>query len=83
MSIALWERRGELSPGIARLCGCFDRDGVSLRTSRATRRIHTLGPPVPHFRPKLSAVSLSRAVRVMGGSKRSIGRNLLGLASES
>ena len=41
--------------------------GVSLPTSRTTRPIHTLGPPTPHFWPKLSAVSLSRAAWVNEG----------------
>ena len=40
---------------------------VSLPTSRATPAIHTLGPPTPHFWPKLSAVSQSRAAWVIEG----------------
>ena len=55
--------------------------GVSLPTSRATRSIHTLGPPTPRFWPKLSAVSLSRAAWVKRCWLRSFGRNLPGLAS--
>ena len=58
------ERRGRLSAEIARVCDLPSTFGVSARTSRATRRIHALGPLTPRFQPNLSAVSMSRAVWV-------------------
>jgi hypothetical protein len=58
------ERRGELSPGFAGVCHADVASGDSLPTLRATRRIHTLGHPTPHFPPKVSHVSQSRAAWV-------------------
>ncbi len=76
------ERRGELCPGFARVCEVRGPSSVSLPTSRATRSIHTLGRPTPHFWPKLSAVSLSRAAWVKRCWLRSFGPNPPGLASD-
>jgi hypothetical protein len=79
---ALAERSSRLFPGFQRVCDDGWVRRVSLRTSRATRSIHTLGPLTPHFWPKLSVVSLSRASWVNRSCSRPFGPNLPGLASE-
>ena len=73
---------GVLSAEFARVCDALDVHGGSLSTPRATPTIHTDGPPAVRFRPKLSAVSLSRAAWVKRCWLRSIGRNLPGLGAE-
>ena len=48
---------------------------VSLSVSRATSLRQSLAASADQFRPKLSVVSLSRAVRVIECCERSIARN--------
>ena len=60
----------------------FRRRWGSLSRRRARPDLFTRSASTPHFWPKLSAVSLSRAAWVKRCWLRSFGRNLPGLASE-
>ena len=72
-----------LSPVLARTSGANGSLKVLLSVRRARRPGRTVVAPQTRFRPKLSAVSLSRAVWVNGCCFRSIAPKPLGLLSDS
>ena len=62
-----WRRKKAAYPQDSQGFATFRRPSESLSRRRATRLIHTGGPPTSRFWPKLSAASLSRAAWVIVG----------------
>ena len=72
-AISGWRPFRVLSPVLATTSSIALRLEVSVSARRATQLRHVCAPFPARLRPKLSVVSVSRAVRVIGCCERSIG----------